>query len=258
MRKPVVCFKSATGVAEYLAQDPVASLGIVPFLDVEAAASRIFRFIEDSDFRVQVGQASKKLAKSRFSLERYVAEIERNRASVRIEEATGEGGSTGHFSIESLRCALFFLSPRSAGSSDPIRHYISAYSSGIRPRKAVPGFHPGVYEERNDTRGVIPWRIIWLTGGPRDRGSLTSFAAHRDFPGAVQSLQGRTPSASYYHEMGKEIFEHLRGIKSRIDLLISVTSRPAAEAVQRLFPATPRGQSTSGYLKTAVGISGHF
>ena len=36
--KPVVCFKSATGIAEYLAQDPVAAFGIVPFLDVEAAA----------------------------------------------------------------------------------------------------------------------------------------------------------------------------------------------------------------------------
>ena len=66
--KPVVCFESATGIAEYLAQDPVAAFGIVPFLDVEAAARQIFRLIEDSELRVQIGQASKKLANSRFAL----------------------------------------------------------------------------------------------------------------------------------------------------------------------------------------------
>ena len=66
--KPVVCFESATGIAEYLAQDPIAAFGIVPFLDVEAAARQIFRLIEDSELRVQIGQASKKLANSRFAL----------------------------------------------------------------------------------------------------------------------------------------------------------------------------------------------
>ena len=66
MRRPVVCFESTTGIAEYLAHDPLASFGVVPLLDVEEAAGRIFRLIEDSDFRLQVGEASRQLAKSRF------------------------------------------------------------------------------------------------------------------------------------------------------------------------------------------------
>ena len=74
--KPVVCFKSATGAAEYLAQEPLASFGIVPFLDVESAAGRIFRLIEDRELRLQIGQASKML-ESRFRFDRYVEEIER-------------------------------------------------------------------------------------------------------------------------------------------------------------------------------------
>ena len=41
--------------------------------------------------------------------------------------------------------------------------------------------------------------------------------------------------------MSEEIFEHLRGIRSRIDLLISVTSQSAAEAVERIFSAYSQG-----------------
>ena len=74
--KPIVCFKSATGIAEYLERDPLASFGIVPFLDVESAASRIFRLIEDGDLRLQIGQASKKLAESQFRFEQYVEELD--------------------------------------------------------------------------------------------------------------------------------------------------------------------------------------
>jgi len=45
----------------------------------------------------------------------------------------------------------------------------------------------------------------------------------------------------YYHEMGVEIFDQLKGIKSKIDLLISVTNSPAAEAVRSLFSRYSQG-----------------
>ena len=48
--RPLVCFESTTGIAEYLVHDPLASFGVVPLLDVEAAACRIFRLIEDTRF----------------------------------------------------------------------------------------------------------------------------------------------------------------------------------------------------------------
>ena len=51
----------------------------------------------------------------------------------------------------------FFTCPLSPENQhDPIRSYISAYSSGLRPRKALPGFHPGIYEEHNDMNGRDP------------------------------------------------------------------------------------------------------
>ena len=239
--KPVVCFESATGIAEYLAQDPIAAFGIVPFLDIEAAARQIFRLIEDSELRVQIGQASKKLANSRFPFDRYVEEIDRIARQCALKKQQ-ERADRLVISQSNLFNADFFSSPLDPPDSrDLIRHYISAYSSGIRPRKAVPGFHPGVYEERNELQGRDPLAHYLANGQPAGPWKFDVIQATSEDQGAVQSLRVGLHLHLYHHEVGKEIFEHLRGIRSRIDLLISVTSQSAAEAVARIFSAYSQG-----------------
>ena len=239
--KPVVCFKSATGVAEYLARDPLASFGIVPFLDVEAAARRIFRLIEDGDFRLQVGQASGKLAKSRFSLEGYVAELDEIAQECALKKQQ-EKADRLVISQSNLFDPGFFTCPlNTQRSSDPIRHYISAYFSGIGPRKAVSGFHPGIYEERNDTKGRDPLAHYLANGRPPGRWSFDVICNKSPLSRTGQSPKVALHLHLYYYEMGAEIFDRLKGINSRIDLLISVVNKPAAEAVQRLFSGYSRG-----------------
>ena len=230
--KPIVCFKSATGIAEYLERDPLASFGIVPFLDVESAASRIFRLIEDGDLRLQIGQASEKLAGSHFRFEQYVAELDaiaRECASKKQQETADRLiiSKSNLFDID------FFACPQS--TRDPIRHYISAYSSGIRPRKALPGFHPGIYEERNNLRGRDPLAHYLESGRPHGPWSFDVIHGALGTPGSQQSLRVGLHLHLYYPEMGEELFQHLRRMDARIDLLVSVTSQPAAEAVERIF-----------------------
>ena len=239
--KPVVCFESATGIAEYLAQDPIAAFGIVPFLDIEAAARQIFRLIEDSELRVQIGQASKKLANSRFRFDRYVEEIDRIARQCALKKQQ-ERADRLVISQSNLFNANFFSSPLDPPDSrDFIRHYISAYSSGIRPRKAVPGFHPGVYEERNELQGRDPLAHYLANGQPAGPWKLDVVQATSEDQGTVQPLRVGLHLHLYHHEMSKDIFEHLRGIRSRIDLLISVTSKCAAEAVAQIFSAYSQG-----------------
>ncbi len=210
LAKPVVCFESATGIAEYLAQDPVAAFGIVPFLDVEAAARRIFRLIEDSELRLQIGQASKKLANSRFRFDRYVEEIDRIARQCALKKQQ-EKADRLVISQSNLFDARFFSSPRSPwlARSHPALHQRlfqrhSASEGGSRV------FIPESTKNATNSRGVIPWRIIWPTASPRDRGSLTSFRRLRKIRRAVQSLRVGLHLHLYHHEMGKEIFEHLR------------------------------------------------
>lgn len=236
--RPVVCFESATGIAEYLAPDPLASFGIVPFLDVESAAHRIFRLIEDGDFRFQVGQASKALTKSQFLFERYAAELDGIARECALKKQQ-ERADRLVISQSNLFNAAFYCCPKS--SRDPIRHYISAYSSGIRPRKAVPGFHPGIYQERNGIQGRDPLAHYLDNGQPSGPWRFDVIREASEEQVAERSLRIGLHLHLHYHEMGGEIFEHLRGINSRIDLLISVTSQPAAEAVQHVFSCYSQG-----------------
>jgi glycosyltransferase involved in cell wall biosynthesis len=239
--KPVVCFKSATGIVEYLAHDPLASFGIVPFLDVESAACRIFRLIEDGDLRFQVGQASKKVTKSQFRFERYVAELDGIAQECALKKQQ-EKADRLVISQSNLFDTGFFSCPLSPQSSrDPIRHYISAYSSGIRPRKAVPGFHPGIYEERNETKGRDPLAHYLDSGKPPGPWSFEVIHKASEAPRAEQSLRVGLHLHLYYHEMSGEIFERLRGVNRRIDLLISVTSLTAGEAVEQMFSRYSQG-----------------
>ena len=238
--KPAVCFKSATGIAEYLGRDPVASFGVVPFLDVESAANRIFRLIEDADLRLQVGDASRKLAKSRFSLEGYVAGLDGIAQECALKKQQ-EKADRLVISRSNLFDVGFFTCPLSPRSRDPIRHYLSAYSSGIRPRKAVPGFHPGIYAERNDTKGRDPLAHYLDSGQPPGPWRFDVIRNASKVPRVEQSLRIGLHLHLHYQEMAQEIFDRLQGINSRIDLLVSVTSAPAAEAVQHIFSGYSRG-----------------
>ena len=238
--KPVVCFKAATGIAEYLAQDPVAAFGIVPFLDVEAAAGRIFRLVEDAELRLQVGQASKKLA-SRFRLDRYVEELDRIGQQCAMKKRQ-EKTDRLIISQSNLFDAGFFLSPLDPPvSRDPVRHYLSAYSTGIRPRKAFPGFHPGIYGELNELQGRDPLAHYLAKGQPAGPWKFDVIRATSEAAAANQSLRVGLHLHLYHHEMRKEIFEQLRGISSTIGLLISVTSEAAAEAVEHTFSEYSQG-----------------
>ena len=194
-----------------------------------------------ADFRLQVGQASSKLAKSRFSLEGYVAELNEIAQACALKKQQEKADRLA-ISQSNFFDARFFARPlASPGSSDPIRHYVSAYSSGIGPRKAVPGFHPGIYEERNDTRGRDPLAHYLANGRPPGPWSFDVICNTSPLSGAKQSRKVALHLHLYYHEMGAEIFDRLKGINSRVDLLISVANWPAFEAVQRLFSGYARG-----------------
>ena len=238
--KPVVCFESATGIAEYLARDPEAAFGIVPFLDLESAAGRIFRLIEDPDLRLRTGQASKRL-ESWFRFDHYVEEIDRIARQCALKKQQ-EKADRLVISQSNLFDAKFFSSPLTPpGSRDLIRHYLTAYSSGIRPRKAVPGFHPGMYGERNALKGRDPLAHYLANGQPAGPWKFDVIHAPAESCGAHQSLKVALHLHLYHHEMSNEILERLQGTRSRIDLLISVTSQPAAEAVARIFSGWSRG-----------------
>ncbi len=83
---PIVCFQNASGMAEILAADPDTASGVVPYLDVAAAASTISYLATNSMARRNLANATAKLARSLFNMDQYVSRL----------DACGRALSTGN------------------------------------------------------------------------------------------------------------------------------------------------------------------
>jgi glycosyltransferase involved in cell wall biosynthesis len=75
---PVVCFESATGLAEYLREDSVLGGLVVPYFDTRAAAEVLLRLQQDGAYRADLAGRAKPLAARRFDMAAYVGAIEQS------------------------------------------------------------------------------------------------------------------------------------------------------------------------------------
>jgi glycosyltransferase involved in cell wall biosynthesis len=73
---PIVCFDGASGIAEILRDDPATAAGVVPHLDVSAAADAILALVRDADAWRLACEATRALGRARFDMTRYCAELD--------------------------------------------------------------------------------------------------------------------------------------------------------------------------------------
>ena len=136
----------------------------------------------------------------------------------------------------------FFRSPLGeVKQDDPVKSYVSAFSSGIKPRKATPGFHPATYQEHNDVDGRDPLAHYIDSGRPSGpwnfeviRPGQTSHASN--------SLKVGLHLHLYYDEMISDIVNRLRRVRSPMDLLVSVTNPAAGEVAQACLSDYSQGR----------------
>ena len=73
---PIVCFQDASGTAELLLADPGTAPGVVPYLDVAAAARVISHLAADPIARRKMADATATLARSLFDMDDYVNRLD--------------------------------------------------------------------------------------------------------------------------------------------------------------------------------------
>lgn len=73
---PVISFADASGTADLLLGDPRTAIGVVPHLDIGAAAALICRLAGDESMRQQMSDATRNAAESIFNMKRYVAQLD--------------------------------------------------------------------------------------------------------------------------------------------------------------------------------------
>ncbi len=72
---PVVCFDKASGLAEYLEQDELLRLLIVPYYDIGAAGSRLAELAAHPQLRSQLAARAAAFAREHFDMKRYVDKV---------------------------------------------------------------------------------------------------------------------------------------------------------------------------------------
>jgi len=242
---PLVCFEGASGIPGHIRADPEASAGIVPYLDVEAAAEKIVAFARDAGLRKSVGEAERRLAEKIFNQDSYFASLsglgQKAGAAKRGELADREViRASGCFDAG-------FAYPRAAEEESlALKYYTAAWRNGFHRRKPFPGFHPGIYADH--TPGIARDPLAHFIEAGRPEGPWLSEVIRPAGTSPSAPLPAPAKTALHIHlhypDVAKTIFSRLQKSRFRPDLFISVTSDEARADV--------RGQIESAGLRAHV------
>ncbi|HLQ78012.1 MAG TPA: glycosyltransferase family 4 protein, partial [Terriglobia bacterium] len=113
---PFVCFDRTTGFAEILKQNGLEKECVAPYLDVDALASCVFRFLEDSELRGSVGNRLREIANRNFSMTSYVAQLE-DIALSWVDRVAQESADCATIAVSPLLDVAYFVGPDRPGTS---------------------------------------------------------------------------------------------------------------------------------------------
>jgi glycosyltransferase involved in cell wall biosynthesis/SAM-dependent methyltransferase/uncharacterized coiled-coil protein SlyX len=231
--KPVLCFEKATGLAEFLMDDPAVRNCVIDYMDVEGAASRIVELANDHAEYRRVGKAFEAVLGKTFNLDRYAEQIHKHcEELIALEES--EKNDREIIKESGLLDERFFQH-HAAIDQLGIKAYMSLWASGLDHRKPFPGFHPGIYAEQNQIIIGDPFADYIRQGkpaGPWIQEVITPVEVTDEDLKKVL-----VPTALhlhlYYTEMVDDILSRIVRCKSRPDLLISVGDQDAEHEVEK-------------------------
>ena len=256
---PIVCFEKTGGIPDLLVVDPSTRAGVVPYLDVMAAAKVIVRLADDEHLLSQLGRAIQRIAMTTFDMDRYVDRLDQlgREAENLMRQRSEDFNTIRHDSSFDM---FMFLEPHSIETTldETIRLYLArsgALATSTQPtsnfyfRRPCPGFHPQIYVHENagryDSKTINPlahfirsgkppgpWRHDVITPTELDEGHLAlkrpvCVAIHGHF---------------YYPELVYDFLEKLTVNLAKCDLLLSTSDEHKAKQLQLATKAYDRGR----------------
>lgn len=230
---PLVCFDGASGIPGHIKVDDEASAGVVPYLDIDAAAEKILRLAADAELRKKTGEAGRRLAGRIFDQDEYFAAL--NRIGSKAAEAKKQEVLDRKVIQESGCFDVGFAYPRLADEEDlALKYYTSSWRKGFHRRKPFPGFHPGVYADFHPEITCDPLAHFVKSGKPAGPWLLEVITPESR---QEKSRLSSPPKAAlhihlHYPDVAGEIFSRLQGSGFQPDLFVSVTSEEAKSEIQ--------------------------
>jgi glycosyltransferase involved in cell wall biosynthesis len=247
---PVICFDNAGGFADFLKREEITRMGVVPYLDVHAAALVIAKLAADAATRRELGKATCRLAETVFDMDRYVRELDRigcNAASIMRQRS--EDFET--IDADPMFDMNLFLGPDDAAPTrqDAIRIFLARWAAlGLnkRPtanfyfRRPAPGFHPQVYAYENsdayDVAVVNPLAHFSRSGKPE--GPWRHDVITPPLSGAAATVDVNLRCAIhahlYYPELAADFLRKITVNQSRCDLLLSTSDHAKVRTLRTL------------------------
>ncbi|MCC6888184.1 MAG: glycosyltransferase [Hyphomicrobiales bacterium] len=249
---PVVCFDSASGIAELLRAMPQAAQCVAPYLDPVAAARAIARLLDDRTFYRAVAAEVRSLAERQSDVRRHVETIKAVAAAAR-DACEAEQRDAAIIEADSTFDARFYLPPGDSRSREQaIREFVRAWASGTVDRKPCAGFQPHVFAAHRrsctPSHHTAPAPLI-------DSNPFADFVRQGRPSGPwstdILTTDGAVPAASFrgacaihvhcfYPMLIDDILARLSSTRTPCDLLISTDSADKASHIVRRVTAAGR------------------
>jgi len=253
---PLVCFDHATGVAEILRENGLASECVAPYLDVEELASRVTTLIESPDLRASVGTRLREVAARVFDMSAYVAGIERVAGSC-VEKARGEAEDCAAI-IDSDLVDLEFMAIPGADRAKrdvAVREFVRAWATGVRLRKPFAGLHPGIYADRLGVReaGSNPFADYLRAGSPDGPWRFKVIRPSAEM--TVPAAKARLALHVYLDHPGilPDVMARLDANATQAEIVVSVRSEDAGREAAGILESRARGPFRVRVVREGAG-----
>ncbi len=234
---PVICFEKATGIAGILIENGFGDECVAPYFDTSTLASKVLAFARSKDMRHAVGKRLQHLVDTRFSIERYVQQLEE--LSLRAKDRITQE-QVDILEIIKSGCPRldFYFSPGSNTQKldEAVRLYVRSWASGVWRRKLFPGFHPGIFlEHRKMEQSEGDPLANYLRAGQPDGPWCHDIVESDDVAPPLATIKTALHIHVYYPDLLAEITARLGSNDTRPDLFVSVPSERARDEVASLL-----------------------
>lgn len=253
---PVVCFRDASGIADLLLDHPDTALGVVDYLDSDAAAQVILDLATDRELYSRVSRFTLELARAVFDLEGYFAKLEvlGKSASSRMRQRAADLATLAQhpaFDQEMFLGSVQTVEPRET----TIHRYLALWSArGCEApvkhdpylRRPAPGFNPRIYAAAHHEclpYKADPFADFVRRGEPSGPWQMTVLRPGDGFESIAEVKRPIALHAHFFNpELCPDFIAHLAPNRSDCDLLITTNEGAKANWLTQYLSGYTRGK----------------
>jgi glycosyltransferase involved in cell wall biosynthesis len=234
LKIPVLCFDNTTGIADFLRSNKLDKYCLANYLDLNNLKNKLKLLISTKKIRHQLGESFYKVSNKAFNFDTYCENIEGiAKKSSLISKSAKESCD---WLVKNNAIDIKFAFPRNKNYTESVSYYVKSWNKKLHVglRKPFPGFHPGIYSERNSTldTNIDPLVDYLSKNKPAGPWSYTVINSSNEITSSDLPKNVAIHIHVYYPEMLPNIIARLNYNKAKPDLYISVPNNVLIDPIK--------------------------